>query len=262
MMEVPLPKGLEWASGLELGRETSALTARVWPNYLSQDSDIPEPGLKFEISRDELKRRFPVWGIRRVSTGELLAYANGVLLSIDLEQASLPEEGWQFAIQSAGSLAPRNCLCLLVANVDPTVRGFGLSQALIDRAKLATMDLGLSTMIAPVRPTLKHLSPYMPMTEYVSKRTETGEAYDPWIAMHVKSGGQLVNICHASVLVRATLSKWREWTGLPLLTAGDRPLPQGLVPLQVDIENGIGVYREPGIWFRYRFGSHLACRTS
>jgi hypothetical protein len=250
-MEIVLPKGFRWDPSLKLGHETSALSARVWPNYLISESDLPEAGLKFEISREELARRFPVWGIRRDDTNELVAFANGVLCSIDLSQKELPVEGWQFAIQSAGSGDERNCLCLLVANVDPTVRGFGFSQILINRAKLATLELGFDTMIAPVRPTLKHESPFTSMKDYLSRRNEKNEIYDPWVNTHVRLGGEILNICSESVTIRASLAKWREWTGLPLLTSGERILPQGLVPLKIDTHRNIGVYSEPNVWLRY-----------
>jgi hypothetical protein len=181
----------------------------------------------------------------------LVAFANGVQLAVDLSEPFLPDSGWRFAIQSAGSGEPRNCLCLLVANVDPTARGLGFSQILIERAKQATRELGFDTMIAPVRPTLKHKSPFTPMKDYVLRRAENGEIFDPWINMHVKSGGRIVNICPESVRVRATLKKWREWTGLPLQSSGDRVLPHGLVPLKVDTLKNVGTYCEPNIWVRY-----------
>lgn len=250
-MELTLPKGYAWDPSLRLGKETAELTARVWPNYLIAESDLPEPRLKFEISQQEFLRRFPAWGIRREDTGGLVAFANGVQLALDLSQPSLPEGGWQYAIQSADSKAPRNALCLLVANVDPTVRGLGLARTLVERAKLATLGLGFDTMIAPVRPTRKHESPFTPMDEYILKRTERGELYDPWLNLHHQAGGKIVNVCSESVCVRATLGKWREWTGLPLQASGDRLLPQGLVPLKVDTEGNVGTYSEPNVWVRY-----------
>ncbi len=242
-----LPQGYRWDDSLKQGDETARLSSLVWPNYLILESDIPEPGLKFEISEAEFMRRFPVWGIRRSESGELVAYMNAVQLSVDLSADDLPDSGWRFAIQSAGSKQKPNCLCLLVANVDPNARGLGLSQLLINRAKQATLDLGFDTMIAPVRPTLKHNSPLISMKEYISKQT------DPWINMHCKSGGRIANICSESVLIKASLPKWREWTGLPLLTAGEKLLPGGLAPLRVDIEKNIGTYCEPNVWIRYDF---------
>ena len=234
-----------------MGRETAALTAQVWPNYMVADSDLPEPGLKFAISPDEFARRFPVWGIRHDQTGALVAFLNAVLLHVDLTTVLLPDAGWTFAIQTAGQPSEPNCLCLLAANVSPSGRGAGLSRLLIERAKQATRELGFSTMIAPVRPTLKAGFPFTAMTDYVQRRRENGEIFDPWLNLHIQSGGQIANVCSHSVRVRATLAKWREWTGLPLTTSGDQILPQGLAPLKVDTHRNIGTYIEPGVWLRY-----------
>lgn len=250
-MAIPLPDGFSWDPDLKLGKETAALSAQVWPNYLISESDLPEPGLKFEITRQELARRFPVWGIRRDDTGELAAFANGAQLAVDFSKP-LPDGGWQQAIRSAGSNAKPNALCLLVATVQPTLRGLGLSRLLINRAKLAARESGFEFMIAPVRPTLKTEMPFSSMADYILKRTEDGEIYDPWIRMHVKCGGELLNVCSESVRIRATLKKWREWTGLPLVASGDRVLPQGLVPLKVDTYKNVGTYCEPNVWVRYR----------
>jgi hypothetical protein len=250
-MSIVLPDGFHWDNQLKLGQETAALTSLVWPNYLVLDSDIPEPGLKFEINEQEFIRRFPVWGIRRDDNRELVAYMNAVLLAVDFASETLPNDGWRFAIQSAASKAKPNCLCLLVGNVNPAARGAGLSQILINHAKQATLESGFNTMIAPVRPILKYKFPEMPMEEYVHKKNELGEVFDPWINMHVKSGGQIVNVCSESVVVTATLAKWREWTGLPLTAPGPVLLPGGLVRLEVDVEKGVGIYREPNVWLAY-----------
>jgi GNAT superfamily N-acetyltransferase len=256
-MSIQLPAGYHWDDRLKLGRETAFLTALVWPAYLASDSDIPDPGLKFEISREEFARRFPAWGIRRDDTNELVAYANAAQLYVDLSDDFLPDTGFTFAIQSAASKAQPNCLCLLVANVDPKARGLGFSQALINRAKLACLELGFETMIAPVRPTLKHSLPLTSMGDYIFKRTSNGEIYDPWIKMHVNSGAQMVNVCADSIRVQATLGKWREWTGLPLEKSGEQLLPGGLVPLRVDVHNNLATYSEPNVWVRYELRENV-----
>lgn len=251
-MAIILPPGYVWDDQLRMGEETEKLAIQVWPNYLVLESDIPEPGLTFEISMDEFARRFPVWGVRDQSTQELMAYINAVQLFVDLSADQLPQEGWRYAIQSAGSSRKPNCLCLLVANASPKTRGSGVAQCLIDRTKEAALNCGFDTMIAPVRPTFKHKFPDISMDEYIQKKNEAGEVFDPWLRQHVNSGGEILNVCEESVLIDASLGKWREWTGLSLTEAGAVQLPGGLDVLNVNLEKNIGTYREPNVWVRYK----------
>jgi GNAT superfamily N-acetyltransferase len=246
-----LPDGYHWDDQLQLGRETAQLTARVWPKFLVAESDLPQPGLKFQISAEEFQRRFPLWGIRRNCNRQLVAFANAAQVTADLERDELPATGWQYAIRAASESHESNCLCLLVANVDPAERGLGLAHILINRVKQATREMGFKDLIAPLRPTLKHRAPFAPTSAYLNQRSESGGHYDTWINLHVRSGGQIVNVCSQSVQVRATLNKWREWTGLPLNRSGDHVLPDGLVPLKVDLYRNLGEYSEPGVWVRY-----------
>lgn len=248
---ISLPPGYSWDNSLQQGRETSQLTALLWPPYLVGQSDIPEPGLKFEITREEFARRFPVWGVRRDSDQKLVAYLNAVLLHADLSSPELPDDGWTFAIRAAAAATPPNCLCLLAANVHPDARGLGFSRVLIERAKQAARDLGFTTVIAPVRPTLKHRFAELSMADYVAKRSDDGKAYDPWLRIHEESGGQVTNVCGNSVRIEATLPLWRRWTNHPLDRSGAYELPDGLAPLHVDIASHRGVYVEPNVWVRY-----------
>jgi len=245
-----LPEGFRWDPDLTVGEETAALTRLVWPKYLIEPSDIPEPALQFEIEAIELARRFPLWGIRQTETGCLAAYLNGALIHADLSSNEFPDQGWSFAIEKAYSPEIPNCLCLLVANVDPPLRKLGLSQLLLEKAKEVTAALGYSTMIAPVRPTRKHEFPAMPMSEYLKKCAEDGGIFDPWLRTHARYGAEILNVCSRSVEVKATLAKWHAWLGVTLPRAGECELPGGLAPLQ--IENGIGIYRESNVWVRYR----------
>jgi hypothetical protein len=193
-----------------------------------------------------------VWGIRREADRQLAAYANGVFISADTETDLLPDAGWRFAIESAFAPAAPNCLCLLVANVDPRLHGLGLAVSLLEAGKEVARQSGLKTIIAPVRPMQKDAFSSLSMADYVLKRTETGEIFDPWLRAHVRLGGEVLNVCTESVVVRASLGRWRKWTGRTLTESGAVNLPGGLAPILVDVENEIGTYIEPNVWVRYR----------
>src|SRR4051812_20372110 len=110
MQTTGLPEGFLWADALDLGEETAHLTRTLWPGYLSEESDLPEPGLSFEIDADELALRFPNWGIRRASDQKLVAHLSAALISEDLAKTSFPDTGWQYAIQAAYSADVPNCM--------------------------------------------------------------------------------------------------------------------------------------------------------
>jgi hypothetical protein len=248
-----LPEGYSWDSSLQLGDETAHLTNSLWPNFLVDESDIPDDSLQLEISVEEFNRRFINWGIRRDSDQKLVAYLSAVLIFAEISKDQLPDSGWRFAMQSVCSTAAPNCVCLNVANVLPETRQLGLAQILLEKSKAVTKELGFSTLIAPVRPVRKSEFPNLTMAEFLEKRTDANEIFDPWLRTHSKLGGEILNVCNESVVITATVKKWREWTGLALTQSGDYPLAGALAPLHVELEKNLGTYREPNIWVRYRF---------
>jgi GNAT superfamily N-acetyltransferase len=247
-----LPAGFSWARNVELGSpEVYRLSQEAWPGFLVGESDIPEPTLKFQISLRDFQERFRAFGIRETATGTLIAFIQAVQVKIDLSARDLPDDGYRFSIHDAAIRSPKNCLSLVEASVDPRFRGRGLSRHLISRAKREARAMGFTTMIAPVRPTLKSQSPDVPFADHCRRKRADGRLFDPWLRAHVESGAVIQNICNNSVRVRATLAKWREWTGLDLVTPGSQDLSGALAPMMVDLDAGIGTYVEANVWVRY-----------
>ncbi len=240
-----LPTGFSWAENVELGSpEVYRLSKLSWPRFLLEESDLPDPILKFQLSVDEFRERFKVFGIRQHSTGLLVAFIQAVLVEIDPSARTLPEMGWRFSIQNASQNTAKNAVSLIEASIDPDFRGQGLSTLLIERVKKFTREKGYSQLIAPVRPVGKARFAQESMEDYLARER------DPWLRVHLESGAEIVNVCHDSVRVRATLAKWREWTGLPF-SEGDSVIVDGaLMPIQSS--GDIGVYQEPNVWVRYR----------
>ncbi len=247
-----LPLGYSWDESLNLGDETAALTYLLWPNYLVQESDIPDSSLQIEMDEKEYHRRFLNFGIRRDHDQKLVAHLSAVLIPADLSQNQFPDKGWRFLMEAVASPSTVNCMCLVVANVDPTTAQLGLSQTLLEQSKETAKNLGFTSLLAPVRPTYKSQFQELKMSEYLLKRTELGEIFDPWLRTHHKHGGEILNICEESVLVKASLQKWREWIGIDFKETQSLEIPGGLAPLQVDFENNFAIYREPNVWVRYR----------
>lgn len=80
---------------------------------------------------------------------------------------------------------------------------------------------GHNVLLAPVRPTAKHLEQRVTMTDYVSRQGDDGFPTGPWLRVHVKVGGSIQRIASASMTVSGSLAQWRQWTGLPFNSDGD-----------------------------------------
>jgi len=245
-----LPDGYTWDLGLKMSAETTRLMKMVWPNFILEESDLPgEPPRQARMSLEELRRRMPLWGIRH--NGELVTYASGVLIEADREARELSDRGWTWAMETFFGNSQMNCLCLLAANVDPAHRGQGLAEALLQKGKEVARANGLKAMIGPVRPTEKDQFPEMSFADYIQLRREDGALHDPWLRLHARLGAEILNICRESVVVKASLARWQQWTGHTFTASGLYSFPQGLAPLDVDLPSSVGVYREPNVWVRY-----------
>jgi hypothetical protein len=107
---------------------------------------------------------------------------------------------------------------------------------------------GLDTLVAPVRPTRKHLRPDLSMAEYIRQTRDDGLPDDPWLRVHVRAGGRVVGVAPASMTMVGSLAQWRQWTGLPFDRSGDVVMPDALVPVHCDVIHDHAVYVEPNVW--------------
>lgn len=181
----------------------------------------------------------------------LIAFIQEVHVEVDLTQGKLPDSGWRFSIQNAAQTSVKNCVSLVEASVDFKFRGHGLPKLLLQKAKHEAIAKGFRTLIAPVRPGAEAKFPRETMKAYCTRQTPDQRIYEPWLRAHIESGGVMTNICHNSVLVRASLTNWRDWTGLSLEQSGREVISGALAPLEVNLEENLGLYREPNVWVKY-----------
>ena len=121
-------------------------------------------------------------------------------------------------------------------------------EALIERAVAA----GLTRVIAPIRPTLKHRYPQFAMREYLTWAREDGLSIDPWIRTHQRMGATILRSAPNSMVVSGTVAEWEEWAGMTFPTTGAYIVPEALNLLDVDRENDHAVYREENLWVQHR----------
>ena len=103
----------------------------------------------------------------------------------------------------------------------------------------------------PVRPNRKSAYPLIPMESYVTWRTPEGLPLDPWLRVHVRLGGEILAVCPESMRITGTVEQWEAWTGLRLPATGSYVVPDGLVPVQIDLDLDQGLYVEPNVWVRH-----------
>jgi GNAT superfamily N-acetyltransferase len=149
---------------------------------------------------------------------------------------------------------PPNTLSALLALVEPGRRGDGLSRHVLAGMKALAARWGFSSLIAPVRPTLKARYPLASMERYIRWTRPDGTLFDPWLRTHRRMGADILAIAPLGMLVEGTVAEWEEWTGMAFPESGDYVVPVALVPVAIDREGDRGRYEEPNVWMRHPVG--------
>jgi GNAT superfamily N-acetyltransferase len=181
---------------------------------------------------------------------EVIGVGNAIPAAWDGAIASLPDGGIDAVVEARfaeGAPTP-TVLCALQILIAPEYRGRGLSRRMIERMAEIGRDHGLDTLVAPVRPTLKHRYPLTRIDRYLSWRRPDGTHFDPWLRTHERLGAGIVKVAPESVTVAGTVAEWEEWTEMALPESGAYVVSGALVPVEIDRERDEGVYAEPNVW--------------
>ena len=174
----------------------------------------------------------------------------------DPAAGELPVDGWDGVIwRSARDRQvghKPNLVSALEITVPTDLQGTGLSAKMLAAMRDNVARLGFEHLVAPVRPTRKHLVPDMPIEEYAALVREDGLPEDPWLRVHVRAGGRIVGTCKRAMVIPGLLEEWRSWTGLPFDVSGPVVVPGALVPVQCSVEHDYAVYVEPGVWEHHK----------
>ncbi|MGE0054479.1 MAG: transferase [Hyphomicrobium sp.] len=203
---------------------------------------------------DELLERFPDFRLCmfEVQTGEMIATGMCVPLHV-ADDVALPHEGWDWIVSTAyGQAGCANTLAALSISVPKQYRQRGFARDMINAMRALAAMKDLSNIIAPVRPSSKCNHPFVPMNQYVNWQDQRGRIFDPWLRSHVAVGGKIVGVCERSMVVEQPLEFWSPWTQCEPDSDGPMPFQGGLVPLEVDLNKGVGRYIEPNVWVRHR----------
>jgi hypothetical protein len=143
---------------------------------------------------------------------------------------------------------PVNTLCALAAESPREGPHRGLAVPLLEAMRAIAARQGLTHLIAPVRPSLKHRYPMTPIEDYVRWRREDGQLFDPWMRVHERLGARVAAALPRSMRITGTVLEWETWTDMAFPESGDYVFPEGLAPLHVDRSADLGSYWEPNVW--------------
>ncbi|MFE0784182.1 N-acetyltransferase [Streptomyces mutabilis] len=188
--------------------------------------------------------------------GEVVAHGHSVPFALHTEwRGTLPARGWAEVLVWAFSDLRRgvrpDTVSAISVTVAPHAQGRGLSGRMLAAMRDNARALGFREVVAPVRPSAKHLEPHAPIEEYARRLRPDGLPHDPWLRVHARAGATVDSVAPASMTVSGSLDQWRNWTGLPFDTAGEVEVPGALVPVRCEPERGYAVYVEPNVWMRH-----------
>lgn len=201
---------------------------------------------------DTLLSKFARYQILLESASTLIALGHTVPFYWNCTIEGLPT-GWSNVLQRGtepSTSIPSNTLSALAIIVAPQYQGQGLSQTVLQAMKRLGAEHKFASLIAPVRPILKHHYPLIPMEEYLQWQ-RAGHPFDPWIRVHYKAGANVLCVAPKSMTIAVPIAQWEAWTNLCFLSNGEYVVPGALSPIVIDREIDQGLYQEANIWMQH-----------
>lgn len=210
-------------------------TRAHYENY----AEILEKYQDYQLCLVDLETDYPV------------AVFNSVPLSYT-GSGDLPQEGWDWVVETgARPKGPHTVLGGLAMSIPAVHRAKGYGRRMLRAMRELAESKGLNGVLAAVRPSSKARHPRVGIDDYVTWTDGKGRAFDPWLRSHLSSGGKLVGPCKRSMVVEEPIAFWETWSKQEFPYSGSYTIDGALVPLEIDLERGIGRYEEPNIWVTY-----------
>ena len=223
----------------------------AWPRFVHEGNGAGP--LWPRIFTDFAEFQFGLWD----EGGALVAIGNSIPLICDGSPGDLPpsipeilERG--LAVKEDGRRP--TALSALAAIVDPAYRDRRVSRPVIEAMGEIARRHGLKTLIAPVRPSLKHLYPLTPMERYVAWTRPDGATFDPWLRVHQRMGAEIIRVAPKAMVITDTVTRWEEWTGLRFPETGIYVVSGAFQPVKIDVRRKIGRYEEANVWMKHPLG--------
>ncbi len=219
----------------------------IWPLFMHQD---PIAHKYF----GKLFTDFPEWQIALLENDTFIGAANAVPFFYDQSLETLPDTGWDWALETAmqNTHTVPNTLVGLQICIAPEHQGKKLSGRFITNFRTLCQERGLKQIIIPVRPTHKHKYPLIPIESYIQWTTDEGMPFDPWLRVHVRAGGQIIKACPQALTIPGTVEQWETWTEMKFPESGSYIIPHALTPIEINCEKKSGLYIEPNVWIVHK----------
>ncbi len=239
------------------------VTLAEQPELVKEMNELHQLGWSKFMLQDEVANRyfhylpniFPEFQFLMMSDeGQAVACGNAVAFRWDGSEEDLPL-GWDDVIErsvkehQAGIKA--NAVSAIAIVVNPQFRGSKISEIMVREMKKLVRKSRFTQMVAPVRPSLKHKYPLTPMESYVEWTIDGVCPFDPWLRIHWKSNAHIVKVANASMVIKGTVADWEAWTEMRFPESGKYVIPAALTPIEISIDNNLGVYIEPNVWMKH-----------
>ena len=234
----------------DLAVQVRALTLEVWPEFLRHDAVCN----RYWRLLYNTFARFQVVLCDPADT--VIAAGHTIPLVWDGTQGDLPsglDDVLERGVRDAAHHAPTT-LSALAAMVAPSHQRRGLSAVILQAMRSTAAAHGLTALIAPVRPTLKHRYPLTSIERYVRWTQPDGSPFDPWLRVHWRLGTEFLQVAPQSMVVMGTVQEWETWTNMYFPESGLYVVPEALQPVLINRESDCGRYEDPNVWMRHATG--------
>ncbi|MGZ4471039.1 MAG: hypothetical protein ACXVW2_01030 [Nocardioidaceae bacterium] len=231
----------------DLDAQAATAFAGHWPEFIFHDQDVKQ-------FMDRRARYFADWDFYALDGDALVGACYGVPLRWDTTVADLPA-GYTDALgrsvlEHEAGTAP-DTLVVMGAMVHREQTGRGRAGQIIGALRRTALDRGLRSVVAPVRPTLKHRYPTVDIATYAGWTRADGLPLDPWLRTHARLGATVLAPAPRSQTMTGTVAEWESWTAMAFPDSGAYVIPEGLALLHVDRDADTGVYHDPNVWMRH-----------
>ncbi len=221
------------------------LGSNIWPEFMQHGAIANQywPNLYTDFSNFQFAL---------LDDDEVVGVGNTIHLNWQKSFEKLPDSGFDWAIEKAcADLKQSTNSDLLIGlqiSINKKYQGQGISFEMLEIMKNIAKTNGIDNLALPVRPTLKSYYPLIRIEDYIKWQNKDGLPFDPWLRVHIKTGGEIVGACKSSMNITGSVSEWEIWTGLIFPGSGDYIIDEALIPVSIDTEKDIGKYIEPNVW--------------